>query len=248
MKSDVTLEGSSVADALGFPEDGKIFPVRNFRFSVSPAEHPLYTAHRADIEENWEREVAANPSLYNGELVFQHSLSLAGDVLAGEGHLVPYSTHLWWRKQTDRRGGIHAFAWAVPVSSDGALIAIRMGAKTANPGLVYCAAGSFEKPDIVDGCVDVVANMRRELLEETGLDAQRSTRPDGYYGIVIDNALLLFRVHRFDMTAEEMLARIRHHMQHDHEQEIEEAIAIRDPDPKAHRYSQFMAPLLRMVL
>lgn len=166
----------------------------------------------------------------------------------GEGHLVPYATHLWWRRQADRRGGSHPFAWAVPVSSDGAVIAIRMGPRTANPGMVYCAAGSLEPVDILHGRVDVPGNMRRELREETGLDLDDSEAQGGFYGLAGDETVMLFRIHRFPWTADEMLARISAHMVQDHEQEIEAAVAIHSADPAAHRYSRFMPPMLRMVL
>lgn len=232
----------------GMPVDNSIFPVKSLRYSVLPGPHPLYVANEAAILENWAEEVKANPNLYNGQLVFQRSVRLSEGRLEGEGHLVPYATHLWWRKQKDRRGGSHAFGWAVPVSSDGAVIAIRMGPRTANPGMVYCAAGSLEREDIVDGAVNVHANMRRELLEETGLDLNHATADPGFYGMAADELIMVFRVYRFAQTAAEMLAGIRKHMRHDHEQEIEAALAITDSDPSAHRYSRFMPPILRMVL
>nr|WP_316654846.1 NUDIX hydrolase [uncultured Gellertiella sp.] len=232
----------------GFPPDGTIFPLRDIELRILEGEHPLHAANRQAIADNWDREVAANPTLYNGRLVFQRRLSLEGDRLTGEGHLVPYSTHLWWRRQTDRSGGIHAFAWGVPVSSDGAVIAIRMGAKTANPGLVYCAAGSFEAEDVVDGRVDLAANTARELKEETGLDLRDSTTGSGWHGLGWNHGMVFFRIHRFALSAGEMLEQVRQHMRVDHEKEIEAAIAITDPDPALHCYSQFMPPILKMVL
>lgn len=232
----------------GFPPEGEIFPVKSAIFRVLPGSHPLVVENQAAIDENWKREVAANPTLFNGQLVFLRDLSLRGGNLEVEGHLVPYATHLWWRRLSHRTGGHHACAWAVPVSSDGAVIAIRMGARTANPGLVYCAAGSLEKEDVVDGYVDLEGNMLRELKEETGLDG-RLARPDVQsYGVRIDGNLLVFRVYRFDETAAELLDAIREHMRNDREKEIEAALAIRDPDPDAQRYVPFMKRLLPFVL
>lgn len=236
------------AMATGFPSDGRIFPVERAVFSVLPDPHPLIAANEDAIAENWEREVAANPSLYNGELVFQRRLSLRDGVLEAEGHLVPYAFHLWWRRLDPRHGGFHSFAWAVPVSSDGAIIAIRMGAQTANPGRVYCAAGSLEKVDIVDGVVDIEGNMLRELKEETGLDGREAMPDVMSYGVMTDSVLLVFRIYRFGQTADEMLASIRDHMRYDHEKEIEAALAIRDPDPDAHDYVPSMRLILPFVL
>lgn len=232
----------------GFPPEGDIFPVESATFRVLPGMHPLVVENHAEIAENWAREITANPTLYNGQLVFLRDLSLQDGHLQVEGHLVPYATHLWWRRLKHRIGGHHACAWAVPVSSDGALIAIRMGERTANPGLVYCAAGSLEKEDVVDGYVDIEGNMLRELKEETGLDG-RLAKPDAAsYGIRMDGNFLVFRVYRFEQTAAELLQAIGEHMRQDREKEIEAALAIRDPDPDAHNYVPFMKKLLPFVL
>lgn len=232
----------------GMPVDNSIFRVESLSYRVLPGPHPLYARNEAAINAHWEEEVRANPSLYNGQLVFQSRVTFQAGRLEGEGHLVPYATHLWWRRQADRRGGSHAFAWAVPISSDGAVIAIRMGPRTANPGMVYCAAGSLEREDITDGVVDVHANMRRELREETGLDLDTAVPDPEFYGMAADEVIMVFRLYRFAQTADEMLAEIREHMRHDTEQEIEAAIAITSSDPSAHRYSRFMPPILKMVL
>ncbi len=231
----------------GFPEDGRLFPIRSVRIRVEPGPHPLYLARKADIEANWREEVARNPHLFNGRLILLADLALAGDAIEARGHVVPYATHLWWRRQEDRGRAFHAFSWAVPISSDGAVIAIRMGAATANPGMVYCAAGSLEPEDVTDGVVDIEGNMRREVLEETGLDLALA-RPDPLaWGTFRNHSLMMSRVYHFPFTAEEIIARVRRHMVTDHEKEIDDVLAIRSADPTAHRYAVFMIPLLERI-
>ena len=233
--------------ATGFPEDGRLVPIASARIRVSPDPHPVYLARRAEIEANWQEEVARNPHLYNGALILLRRLSLSGDRIEATGHEVPYATHLWWRRQPERMGAFHAFSWAVPISSDGALIAIRMGPATANPGLVYCAAGSLEPEDVFQGEVDLKANMAREVREETGLDLAEARADEGAFAALRNNRLMMCRLYRFPYTAEEIIARVRTHMVADHEQEIDDVIAIRNADPAAHRYGAFMPPLLEMI-
>lgn len=233
--------------ATGFPADGSVFPLASASIRVSPDPHPLYVGRREEIAANWQAEVARNPFLYNGEMILLRSMSLSGDRLEALGHCVPYATHLWWRKQPDRAGGFHAFSWAVPLTADGALMAIRMGPKTANPGLVYCAAGSLEAEDVRDGIVDLRGNMHREVREETGLDLSEAEEDPCMFGAFRLNTLMMFRFYRFRETAADLEARVRAHMAQDSEQEIDDILAIRSADPQAHRYSQFMLPLLEMV-
>lgn len=233
--------------ATGFPDDGRLFRLTAAHIRVLPEPHPVYAEKRAEIEANWRDEVARNPNLFNGRLILLRRMTLEGDRVEAVGHEVPYSTHLWWRRQPARMGAFHAFSWAVPLSSDGALMAIRMGPSTANPGLVYCAAGSLEPEDIVDGTVDLEANMRREVAEETGLDLSDALADREGWAAFRNNTLMMCRFYRFPWTAAEIIDRVRAHMAVDHEQEIDDVIAIRDANPAAHRYGAFMPSLLELV-
>ncbi len=228
----------------GWPAENTVFEVEAFDLSVLPGPHPIFIDNRDEIDANWERESAANPYLFNGQMVLQSRLSFRDGVMIGEAHVIPYSTLLWWRKQPDPGGAFHLFGFAVPVSSDGAVIAVRMSERTANPGQVYCAAGSLDLLDIVDGKLDLEANMRREVLEETGLDLTEANVDPQFFVSHSGQRVVVFRFYRFDLTAEEVLARIADHMVHDEEKEIAGAVAIRSADRSAHPYSPLMFPIL----
>lgn len=232
-----------------FPENGpaemQVFPLQSIDLVVMPGDHPFHAAESAAAAENWRDEIAANPALFDGRMVFFDRVRLAGGALQAEGHLMPFSSFLWWRKQKTPLRGVHIFGWAIPISSDGAVIAIRMGPQTANAGLVYCAAGSLDANDIVGDRCDLSGNLRREVLEETGLDLSEAEPASGWYGLHRGRRVTLYRYFRFERTAEELLAAIGRHMAIDHEKEIDAAVAIRAADPTAHPYSQMMLPILR---
>lgn len=230
-------------DTAGWPPEGTVFPVSSIDLAVLPGEHPFHVHELEASRLNWEKEFAANPALFDGRMIFQHRLSLADGIVKGEAYVTPFSTFLWWRKQREP-GGFHLFAFAVAVSSDGAIIAIRMAPHTANPGQVYCAAGSMDENDIVDGHCDVEGNMRREVLEETGLDLNDAVVEPGYYGTHVNRSVTLLRVFHFPWNAEDMLRRIEAHMLVSEEDEVDGAVAIRSADPSAHHYSAAMLPIL----
>ncbi|OHV76595.1 DNA mismatch repair protein MutT [Rhizobium sp. LCM 4573] len=231
-------------DFAGWPLEETIFPVRQAELRVLPGDHPLYLREQVAIARNWEKEIAANPALFDGRMVLHRKVSLTSEGLRSEGHVVPYSAFLWWRKQAGREGGIHVFGYPVLESSDGALIAARMGEHTANPGLVYFACGSMEPEDIVDGYCDVEGNMRREVLEETGLDLRDAMTTEGYHVSRYRRAITLFRLFRFDLTADEMVSRIEHHIRVAEEEEIAAAVVIRSADRSANPYHVAMLPVL----
>lgn len=221
-------------------------PVRVDAFDLSVVEgpHPLFAAHEEEIEANWAKEAEANPYLFNGQMVLQRHLTYDEGVIRGVAHVIPYSMLLWWRKRPDPQGALHLFGFPVIVSSDGAIIAIRMSARTANPGQVYCAAGSLDLSDIIDGKLDLAGNMAREVREETGLDLSEAQADPHFHVSHRDNRIVAFRLYRFPVTAPELAARIEAYMLYDEEQEIDGVVVIRSADPAAHNYNPLMLPIL----
>ncbi|AIC27981.1 NUDIX hydrolase domain-containing protein [Rhizobium etli bv. mimosae str. IE4771] len=247
MKTNLNMKfptGDISDDFVDWPPEATVFPIAGVDLRVLPGTHPFVTAEEAAIRENWAKETAANPALFDGRLVFQQRLSFSQEGIAGEGYVTPFSAFMWWRRQPQRQGGLHIFAYPVLESSEGALVAIRMGAHTANPGQVYFAAGSLEPEDIIDGRCDIEANMRREVHEETGLDLADAVAGEGLFASRARRTVTLLRLFRFDMTADEMVKRIEAHMLVAEDKEIAGAVAIRTADPAAHPYNVSMLPVI----
>lgn len=230
-----------------WPDERRIFPVSRIDLRVVDGPHPYHLAERDRIAENWAREVSANPALYDGRMMLSRAVQISDGVISGETHIVPFSAFLLWRKTRPVTSAIHLFALPVVVSSDGAVIAIRMGKHTANPGRVYCAAGSLEPADIRDGICDMDGNMAREVLEETGLVLSDADRVSGFHALHDRGIITVFRCFGFSAIATELIGRIAGHIAQDKEPEIDEALAIRSADPGLHLYQPFMLPILEWV-
>lgn len=226
-----------------FPPEGSLFAVSSVHLQVRDAPHPWYVGSEQAVADNWVRESTANPHLFNGSMVLQREVRFDQGRIRGEGHVVSFATFLHWRKSR-APGCVHLFAMPLILTKDGALLAIRMAASTANPGRVYCAAGSMDGADIFDGVCDLEHNMRREVLEETGLDLRDAQADAEYFATHIASVIAVTRVFRFDRSAEELLALVGQHIASDPEPEIETALAIRSADPAAHDYPPFMIPIL----
>lgn len=235
-------EGEGCVDTL--PPEGEVFPLQGVRLRVLEGEHPFHRDNRRAAASNWQAEIAAKPALFDGRMIFQHRLRLKEGVLEGVGYVVPYSTYLWWRRQPDGAGGRHVFAFPVIASSDGALIAVQMAEHTANAGQVYCAAGSLDPDDVVDGYCDIAGNMAREVREETGLDLGEAVTDGRYFASYRGRTLTILRLYRYSLTADALLDRIAAHKAADEEKEISAAVAIRSADPAAHPYNPAMLPVL----
>lgn len=206
-----------------------ILPVKRVEVRLDPAPHPLEGAHAEAIAANWQAEVKAQPALFNGRMALMTQLALHDGVLEGRCHEVNYATFLYWKR--DRVGTAeHLFAHPALVSRDNALIAIRMGPRTANPGAIYFAAGSFEPGDFRDGVCDLQSNMIREVREETGLDISATPHEDGYELFSLDRATAIFRRFWLDEDADVIAQRIRDFVATEADPEIEGPVVIRGVD------------------
>ncbi len=240
------LQSSPAANIFGWPEGDFIFPVSGIDVRVIDGPHPYFLSHKAEIAANWELEIAANPSLYDGQMLLMNTLQIRDSVIFGECHAVPFSTLMLWRK-TRSTAAIHLFGQPVIVSSDGAVIAIRMGQHTANPGRVYCASGSLDLDDIRNGHCDLDGNMAREVLEETGLSLADAMHVSGYHGLHDKGIVTVFRAYHFAAAAAELIEQIAAHIAGDPKPEIDTALAIRSDDPGLYDYPRFMPLILSWV-
>jgi 8-oxo-dGTP pyrophosphatase MutT (NUDIX family) len=227
----------------GFPPAGEVFELATFTLRVSEGSHPWALEHTAAIESNWEREVSANPHLFNGSMIFQRVLAHHEGHVEGDANLIPYSAFLHWRRAGRPAGGYHLFSMPLIISRDGALMVIRMADTTANPGRVYPPAGSLDAGDISDGVCDLEGNMARETREETGLLLSDMEVLPGYQAVHADNTVAVFRRYLSPLSAEEMTERAAAHCATEAEPEISALFGIRSAD-EIHDYPSFMPSIL----
>ncbi|KRB22766.1 MULTISPECIES: hypothetical protein [Mesorhizobium] len=211
---------------------------------LDPGPHPFAKDNAAAIAENWQREMAANPALFDGTVVLLSQLAWRDNRLVGRCHAVNYSTFMLWRKRPENSGAEHAYAHAVLVAGDNALVAIRMGPRTVNAGRVYFAAGSFEPVDFHDGMVDVDFNMIREVREETGIDLTDARRGVRWHALSTASGTVIFRRYHVDDPADEVARRISAFVAAETDPEIEGPVIIRHAADLPEGLSPHMKPLI----
>ena len=221
-----------------------IFAVSRVSVRLDPAPHPFEAENAAAIAENWTRETAANPALFNGEVALLSSLVLADGALAGRCHIVRYATFLHWRASRPRDDAGHVYTHAMLVSADNALVAVRMGPQTVNAGQVYFAAGSFEPGDFRDGEADLEGNMHREVMEETGIDLAGVRYEPRYHGVSKATGTVIFRRYFLPETADRLAGRIRAHIAAETDPELAEPVVIRNAADLPDRLAPQMHDLI----
>ncbi|AZO46498.1 MAG: hypothetical protein EOS58_21930 [Mesorhizobium sp.] len=221
-----------------------ILPVDKVDVRLDPGRHPFERDNAEAIAENWRREMGANPALFDGTVVLLSALAYRDGGLVGRCHAVKYSTFMLWRKKREASGAEHAYAHAMLVAGDNALVAIRMGAHTVNAGRVYFAAGSFEPIDFRDGLVDVDFNMIREVREETAIDLSGAERGRRYHALSTPSGTVIFRRYQVTEPADEIARRIRAFIVTEAEPEIEGPVVIRDATDLPDGLMGHMKPLI----
>lgn len=221
-----------------------ILPVDAVEVRLDPGPHPFALENADAIAENWQREIAANPALFDGTVVLLSQLAWRDNRLVGRCHAINYSTFMLWRQQRENTGAEHAYAHAMLVAGDNALVAIRMGPHTVSAGRVYFAAGSFEPIDFRDGLVDVDFNMIREVREETGLDLSAARRGVRYHSLSTASGTVIFRRYHVTAPADEIARRISAFVASETDPEIEGPVIIRDAADLPEGLSPHMKPLI----
>ncbi|MBZ9698267.1 MULTISPECIES: hypothetical protein [unclassified Mesorhizobium] len=221
-----------------------ILPVDAIDVRLDPGPHPFAVENAAVIAENWRGEIEANPALFDGIVVLLSELAYRDRSLIGRCHAVNYSTFMLWRKRRENSGAEHAYAHAVLVAGDNALVAIRMGPRTVSAGWVYFAAGSFEPIDFRDGLVDVDFNMMREVREETGIDLSDARRGVRWHALSTASGTVIFRRYHVDAPADEIARRISAFVATEADPEIEGPVIIRHAGDLPDGLSPHMKPLI----
>lgn len=221
-----------------------ILPLDAVDVRLDPGPHPFAVDNAEAIAENWQREIAANPALFDGIVVLLSQLAYRDNRLVGRCHAVNYSTFMLWRKRRENSGAEHAYAHAMLVAGDNALVAIRMGPHTVNAGRVYFAAGSFEPIDFRDGLVDVDFNMIREVGEETGLDLSDAVRGPQWHALSTASGTVIFRRYHVDEPANEIARRISAFVADETDPEIEGPVIIRHAADLPDGLAAHMKPLI----
>ncbi len=193
---------------------------------VEPGPLDYTERHKAEIAANWARERAEKPSLFDGEIYLAPHARLEGLVFEAEFRRTSFATLMYWRRDPARTRPWHIFGVGVIVSGEGHLIAARMAARDAGGGRIYFPAGTIDNGDIVDGHADYDANMRREVMEETGLDLG-TARAERHVNLVTANrSIALFRRYRFDAPSREIVSAIECHLAREAEPELAEIVPV----------------------
>jgi 8-oxo-dGTP pyrophosphatase MutT (NUDIX family) len=210
--------------------DIAVFPVDRLDLVFEPVPWPFANERRAEIDAWFAAMRRAKPALWNGRVLLMHRQVIADGVFSGAFLETDYASFAAWKAWGQPKAGVHdCFGAAVVVAADEAVLLGVMGSRTFNAGMIYFPCGTPDPDDIVDGVVDLDGSIRRELREETGMDAAEFEAEPGWTTVVDGPLIAHLKVLRGSEDAVTLRTRAMEHLACETRPELADIQIVRGP-------------------
>jgi len=209
----------------------EIFPIDRAEIAAEPWLWPFARDRRSEIDQYFADLQRRRPGVWNGRVLLLNRYAIAERALRGACFEIDYASFITWRDREFPDPSVYNFfAAAVLRGADGGYLLGEMAAYTAGAGRSYFPCGTPEPDDIgADGMFDLGDNLRRELLEETGIAIAELDAEPGWT-VVRDRCFLgLMKRLSARQGADELRARIMRHIAGDKHPELADIRIVRGP-------------------
>jgi 8-oxo-dGTP pyrophosphatase MutT (NUDIX family) len=176
---------------------------------VKPWSWPFATGRRQEIDAHFAERQRETPDIWNGRVLLGRNAVRTGDHLRADFFETDFASFLAWRDWGFPDASVfNGFGMGALRCSDGAFLLGEMGRHTANAGRIYFPSGTPEPDDVRDGVLDLEGSLKREVTEETGLDAADYTMDTHWSCVFAGPSIAMIRILRLDMVGEALRSRI----------------------------------------
>jgi len=212
------------------PPTSDIVHLERLELIYAPRPWRFADDHRAEIDRHFAELRQAKPELWNGRMLLLAEHSIDRDVLRGNYLETDFASFVAWRDWGFPEAGIvNCFAMGALRASDGAYLLGVMGPQTVNAGRVYFPAGVPDRDDIVGDRVDLARNVRREMMEETGLGLDDYQADDHWVCVRTGPRFAMMKPLHAPEPAEPLRKRILAHLARDPQPELAGIRIVRGP-------------------
>ena len=204
---------------------------------------------RVEIDRHFARLQSERSGVWNGRVLLLHRHVVRDRVLRGACFETDYASLCAWRDWQFPDPGVSNFFVAAALrAADGAYLVGEMGAATAGAGLLYFPCGTPEPDDVgAAGVFGLAGNLRRELLEETGLEVGEFESEAGWT-LVRDRRYVAFlKCVTAPQNADKLRARIMRHIASEEHPELVDIHIVRTPTDFDERMPPFVTLFLEMM-
>jgi hypothetical protein len=217
-----------------------VYHVDRVELTFEPRAWDFAHERRAEIDAFFAEQMRLKPAVWNGQVLMLYRPAVIDGVFSGAYLQTDYASFSAWGRWGRPETGVYdCFGAAAMLSADGAFLLGRMGPHTFNAGQIYFASGTPDLGDIIDGKVDLEFNVRRELMEETGLEIDEFTEEPGWTTLIDGGLIGHLKVLRSSETATVLRERILDTMSREKQPELSDIVIARgvaDLDPAMPRF------------
>jgi hypothetical protein len=207
-----------------------VVQVDRLELAFAPRRWPFADQRRIEIDAYFADLRRHKPALWNGQVLLLHEHALTGKVFRGSFLATDYASFLAWRDwEFPDRSMRNCFAMEALRAADGNFLLGVMGSHTANAGRIYFPGGTPDPDDVIDGKVDLLGSIRRELKEETGLDAAKFAADPGWHVVVVGARIALIKVLQATDDAATLRDRVLAQLARERQPELADIRIVRGP-------------------
>jgi 8-oxo-dGTP pyrophosphatase MutT (NUDIX family) len=226
--------------------ESSVIAIERLELRFAPARWAFAEERRSEIVAHFADLRRARPALWNGRVLLLHQWSLADGVFRGAYLETDFASFIAWRDWDFPDPTVrNSFSMGALQAADGAFLLGVMGAHTANAGKIYFPCGTPDPNDIAGDRVDLDGSVRRELAEETGLDAATLNLEPGWTTVFAGPRIAQIKVLRSDETAAVLRARIMDHLRQEPQPELADIRIVRGPADLDPMMPAFVVAFLR---
>lgn len=208
-----------------------VVQVDRLELAFAPRRWPFADQCRIEIDAYFADLRRQKPALWNGQVLLLHEHALTGKMFRGSFLATDYASFLAWRDwEFPDRSMRNCFAMAALRAADGNFLLGVMGSHTANAGRIYFPGGTPDPDDVVDGKVDLLGSIRRELKEETGLDAAEFAADPGWHVVLGGARIALIKILQATDDAATLRDRVLAQLARERQPELADIRIVRGPD------------------
>jgi 8-oxo-dGTP pyrophosphatase MutT (NUDIX family) len=224
----------------------EILRLDRVEIAAEPWSWPFASERRDEIARHFAGIQSRRAGVWNGRVLLLHRFAIVERVLRGACFVTDYASFCAWKDWNFPDPGVLNFFGAATLrSADGAYLLGEMAPSTAKAGKLYFPCGTPEPADLdATGAVDLAAGVRRELLEETGIEAPSFDRP-GWIAIRDRSYLALLKLLTMAERADELRSRIMRHIASEADPELVDIRIVRGPADLDERMSPFVVTFLK---
>lgn len=226
-----------------------VVPVARLDVAVVPKRWRFADDRRPEIDAHFAALERANPSLWNGRVLVLHAHAVEGDTFRGAYLETDFASLLAWRDWGFPDPHMrNCSAMAALRSDDGAFLLGVMNVHTANAGRIYFPCGTPDpNDDVIGATVDLDASLRRELKEETGLDAGEFEAQPGWYSVFDGPRIAQIKILQARASAAELRGRVLAFLERQTAPELSGIRMVRSPADLDPAMPGFVTAFLRHV-